>query len=83
MFPVWINALLLACESQQVIWLRCAKISAGGPAALSEAQLMVSEKVSESLCSAGRLMQGAPVVSVISGYRDIVQANVVRLREGA
>ena len=49
MFGAWwklgMDATLLAMESQQVIGLRLAKLSLGGPAAQIEAQRMVSEKI--------------------------------------
>ena len=41
----WMNMMLLAAESQQVIALRLMKLAAGGKAAEDETQLMMSEKM--------------------------------------
>ena len=79
MFAIWINATLLAAESQQVVWLRCLKMAAGGPAAASEAQLMVTEKVGEALASCASMVAGGSADSVLVGYRRVVRANMERL----
>src|ERR1700743_3549524 len=41
--PTWANLMMLGIESQQVIYLRLAKIAAGGPQAGPAAQVMGSE----------------------------------------
>jgi len=79
MFGPWINLTMLAAESQQVIWLRLAKLGGGGAAAGTEASLMVSEKLAAATDAAGRLMMGASPDSVVRGYRRKVRANVRRL----
>ena len=79
MLAVWINAALLASESQQVIWLRGLKLSCGGPAALIEANLMMTEKVIQGTNSSQRLMAGATPLSILKEYRTVVQANAARL----
>ena len=45
MFKPWINLMMLAAESQQVIGLRVMQAALGGPKAKAEKTLMVTEKV--------------------------------------
>jgi hypothetical protein len=45
-------------EAASVIWLRSAKIAKGGPDAMSEASLMVSEKIAAHQELLGRLATG-------------------------
>jgi len=79
--PSWMNVAMLAIESQQVIFLRLAKLASGGAAARKEADLMVSEKVKEAINAGQRMMLGATPDSVIQGYRKKVRANARRLRK--
>lgn len=79
MFKYFYNLAMLAAESQQVIGLRLMKIAAGGPAAVAEAQLMMSEKMITGTVEAGRLMTGASTHSVVTSYRRKVRANRRRL----
>src|SRR3954469_3021710 len=79
MLGPWFNLTMLAAESQQVIWLRMAKLGAGGPTAHDEAGLMVSEKIAAATHAAGRLMMGASPDSVVQNYRRKVRANMRRL----
>ena len=71
--------MMLAAESQQVIWLRTMKLTSGGTKAKREARLMVSEKVLAAGLESGRLMLGASADSVVKRYRKKVKANVRRL----
>ncbi|KQK29124.1 hypothetical protein ARD30_20135 [Bosea thiooxidans] len=70
---------MLACESQQAIWLRGMKIAAGGAAAKREAELMVKEKVSAAQTAVLKAATGTGPVGIARGYRRKVQANVRRL----
>ena len=77
---------LLAWEAQQVIALRLAKLAWGGPAALAETQLMISEKVAAATTVAG-MMSMAMACGVFDGgagevtnmLRQKVRANRTRL----
>ena len=79
MYRSWLNLMMLAAESQQVIWLRTMKLTAGGTKAKREARLMVSEKMQAAGLESGRLMLGASADSVVKRYRKKVKANVRRL----
>ncbi len=77
---------LLAFESQQVIAMRLAKISQGGPDAPREAELMVSEKLATMAASGQMMMQAAlggkhdlGADEIIQLYRRKVRANRRRL----
>ena len=79
LYRSWIDLMMLAAESQQVIWLRTMRLAAGGPKAKSEAHRMVSEKVVAAGMESGRLILGASAESVVKRYRTKVKANVRRL----
>ncbi len=79
MFKSWLNMTMLAAESQQVIWLRLAKLGAGGKRAQDEAELMVTEKMEAATDAAERLMTGQSPDSVVASYRRKVRANLRRL----
>ena len=79
MYRSWINLMMLAAESQQVIWLRTLRLAAGGKKAKSEARRMVSEKILAAGMESGRLILGASPDSVVRRYRKKVKANVRRL----
>lgn len=83
MFRDWVcfatSTTLLAVEAQEVIALRLAKLAKGDGAAAQEAQLMVHEKfvaLGEAIATAA--VGGTPR-SVVSLYREKVQANRTRL----
>ncbi len=83
--PVWklgVNLMMLGVEAQTVISLRLAKIALGGPAAVTEGQLMVSEKLLAAIEAAMQLATGKSPGHVVSGYRRKVRANTRRLRRG-
>jgi hypothetical protein len=75
----WMDMLLLAAESQQVIALRMMKLAAGGTSANDEVQLMTSEKVTAMTEAGAKLMAGGSADSVVSDYRRKVRANIKRL----
>lgn len=80
------DAWALGWEASMVIGLRMAKLAGGGPAASSEAQLMVSEKIGAAieLASAAALgTLGTTFAAVqqksVSHYLRAVRANRRRL----
>ena len=75
----WINLMMLAAESQQVIWLRTMRLAAGGAKAKSEARRMVQEKFVAAGLESGRMVLGATSDSVVKRYRKKVRANARRL----
>jgi hypothetical protein len=75
-FDLTLNAAFLGLETQRVVGLRLMKLAAGGTAAQTEAQLMVSEKVAEA---AATLATGGSAHKVLQRYRTHVQANERRL----
>jgi hypothetical protein len=82
MFNHWINfatTAQLGFESQQVIALRCMTMAQGGAEALREAERMVSEKAQAAMAAFGTLSAGGSIETVIGNYRDVVQANNLRL----
>ena len=70
---------MLACETQQAIWLRSLKIAAGGPAAKREARLMVREMVSAARTPVARAASGTGSAGVARGSRRKVRADLRRL----
>ena len=79
MIRSFFNAAMLAAESQQVIWLRLAKLSRPGGKANAEARRMVSEKVAAAAEAGTRLLRGGSTDSVVTAYRRKVRANIRRL----
>jgi hypothetical protein len=79
MYKSWINLMMLAAESQQVIWLRSMRLAAGGARAQSEAHRMVHEKIFAAGRESGRMVLGASGDSVVKGYLKKVKANMRRL----
>jgi hypothetical protein len=79
MYRSWINLMMLAAESQQVIWLRTMRLATGGAKAKSEARRMVHEKMLAAGLESGRMALGASSDSVVERYRKKVRANVRRL----
>ena len=84
MIGAWIklsvDAMMLAAEAQTVIGLRLMMLGAGGAAAQTEANLMVSEKVSALLEAGVTIAGGGTAHGVVAGYRKHVRANARRLR---
>ena len=87
MIGAWIklslDATMLAAEAQTVIGLRLMMLGAGGSAAQTEANLMVSEKVSALLEAGVTIAGGGTAHGVVAGYRKHVRANSHRLRRYA
>lgn len=79
MFETWWNIGMLAAESQQVIWLRCLRLSAGGSTASTEAQRMLSEKLALAGPVAAGILMGNSPDKVVKRYRRAVRANRRRL----
>jgi hypothetical protein len=79
MFKPWWDVAMLAAEAQQVIWLRCLKLAAGGPQARAEAQRMVAEKPAAAMQAAVGLMMGDTSAKTVKRYRNKVRANRRRL----
>jgi hypothetical protein len=70
---------LLLLESQTIIGIRFTRLSLGGPAAMAEAEGMVSEKIFALGEAVATLATGGSPHDVVRGYRRHVQANVDRL----
>ena len=70
---------MLAFESHQAICLRTSRLSFGGEAAGTEAQLMITEKVDAAHSAIESLMGGVPPIRIVQRYRSAVRANVSRL----
>ena len=81
MFATWYNLAMLVAESQQVMWLRFVRVAAGGPGAVDETNLMVTEKVAAATDAAVCLMMGCSPDHVVSSYRQRVNANARRLSQ--
>jgi hypothetical protein len=79
MFKPWWDLAMLAAESQQVIWLRCMKLAAGGSSAPREARRMVSEKLAVAAQAAAGVMLGDSPGRTVKRYRRQVRANRRRL----
>ena len=79
MFKTWWNVGMLAAEAQQVMWLRCMRLAAGGAMASAEAQRMVSEKVAVAGPVAAGILMGDSAVKAVKRYRREVRANRRRL----
>ena len=79
MLTYWTNMMMLAAESQRVVWLRMTKLAIGGAPALKEANLMISEKLNAATEATTRLAMGGTADSVVRGYRKKVRANARRL----
>ena len=78
MLTTWWNVGMLAVESQQVMWLRCMRLAAGGSNASVEAMRMVSEKLALAGPAATGILLG-DTTTVLKRYRRAVRANRRRL----
>jgi hypothetical protein len=79
MFKAWWDIGMLAVESQQVMWLRCMRLAAGGPTASAEAQRMVTEKLAVAVPAAAGILMGDSPDKVVKRYRRKVRTNKRRL----
>jgi hypothetical protein len=78
LFP-WQSVMLLAMESNCVVALRLLRIASGGGPALTEANLMLSEKIDACVEAGTTLMSGGTMIAVVTRYRQHVAANTRRL----
>ena len=79
MLKAMFGLTMLAAEAQQVIWLRCLKLAAGGPAASTEARRMTTEKFVAAAQAAGGIMVQETPHRLVNRYRKRVRANRRRL----
>ena len=78
--PFWYGAILLAIESQEVIFLRMLKLASGGPQAQAEAARMITEKATAGTAAGVRLFAGVSPDRITADYRRKVKTNARRLR---
>jgi hypothetical protein len=79
--PFWYDAMLLAMEAQEVIFLRMLKLASGGPQAQVEATRMITEKAAAGSAAATKLLTGGSPRAITTDYRRKVKANARRLRK--
>lgn len=89
LFALGGNLCALWAEGASVIWLRSTKLAKGGPGALTEAGLMVSEKIAAQQELMGQLAAGklganplAVTTNAARYYLKGVRANRKRLSRG-
>ena len=78
-FDLSMQTAMLGFEAQRVIGLRLVKLAAWDAAAVTEAQLMVAEKVAAFVEASTTLATGGSHKKVIRRYRTHVRANERRL----
>jgi hypothetical protein len=76
---VFIPFIRFAIEVNEVIGLRMMKIMSGGPDAMNEIQLMISEKIDASTEAATSLFFGQSPTAVVARVREHVANNQRRL----
>ncbi len=69
----------LAIEANEVIGLRMMKIISGGPDAMAEIQLMITEKINASAEAGASLIFGHSPTAVVARVREHVVNNQRRL----
>jgi hypothetical protein len=79
MFKFWYHAAMLSVEAQRVIALRTVKLLSGGTNAQAEANLMITEKISEAMAVATTLLRGGTGEAVVAQVRRRVRSNSRRL----
>jgi hypothetical protein len=79
MFKFWYHAAMLTVEAQRVIALRTVKLLSGGTNARAEANLMITEKISEAMAVATTLLRGGTGEAVVAQVRRRVRSNSRRL----
>lgn len=79
MFKFWYHAAMLSLESQRVIALRMMKIAGGGTNAQTEASMMLTEKIAESMAVAATMLRGGTGQAVVAQVRRRVRSNSRRL----
>jgi hypothetical protein len=82
----WYDAWMLGFEASQVIALRTLKLATGKPAAIAEANRMISEKIAaglelqaKALMAAGSVSLAGATGKTVRHYRGKVRANRRRL----
>jgi hypothetical protein len=76
---VLIPFIRLAIEANEVIGLRMMKIISGGPDAMTEMQLMLTEKINASAEAGTNLLFGQGPTAIVARYREHVANNQRRL----
>jgi hypothetical protein len=71
----------LGIEANEVVGLRMMKITSGGPAAISEIQLMIAEKMGAAAEASTSLICGHSPMAVVARFREHVANNRRRLLE--
>ena len=79
MFKFWYHAAMLSVEVQRVIALRTMKLLSGGTNAQAEANLMITEKISEAMAVTTTLLRGGTSEAVVAQVRRRVRSNSRRL----
>jgi hypothetical protein len=74
-----LSFILLGIEANEVVSLRIMKITSGGPAAMSEVQLMIAEKMAAAAEAGTSLICGHSPMAVVARYREHVANNRQRL----
>ena len=69
----------LAIEANEVIALRMAKIISGGPDAMTEIQLMITEKIDAAAEAGTSLIFGQNPTAIVARFREHVASNQRRL----
>ncbi len=69
----------LAIEANEVIALRMTKIISGGPEAMTEIQLMITEKIDATVEAGTSLMFGQDPTAIVARFREHVASNQRRL----
>jgi hypothetical protein len=72
--------MMLALEAGNVIGARLSRVALGGAGALSECQLMLTEKIEAAFEAGSILAGGGDSSQIIANYRRHVAANALRLR---
>jgi hypothetical protein len=74
-----LHFIWLGFEANEVVGLRMVKITSGGPAAISEIQLMIAEKMDAAAEASTSLICGHSPMAVVARYREHVANNRQRL----
>jgi hypothetical protein len=76
---VLVPFIWLAIEANEVIALRMAKIISGGPEAVTEIQLMLTEKIDAAAEAGTNLIFGQSPTAIVARFREHVASNQRRL----
>jgi len=79
MFKFWYQTAMLSIEAQRVIALRTVKLLGGGTDARTEASLMMTEKIAETMAVAATLLRGGTGQAAVAQVRRRVRSNSRRL----